>query len=124
MWVVFVLFKQKTAYEMRISDCSSAVCSSDLWSRDCLPQGGKERFEQPDSIRVERIAGNAGLADCAFRLGITRSQQRADQGVQFIEFSFEFQLCSDGAGLVAHAVQRLLSLLPQQGVQTHFDLFP
>src|SRR3546814_8955427 len=25
-----VLFKQKTAYEMRISDCSSDVCSSDL----------------------------------------------------------------------------------------------
>src|SRR3546814_7153119 len=28
-WVV-VLFKQKTAYEMRISDWSSDVCSSDL----------------------------------------------------------------------------------------------
>src|SRR3546814_9602777 len=27
---VFVLFKQKTAYEMRISDWSSDVCSSDL----------------------------------------------------------------------------------------------
>src|SRR3546814_5543564 len=31
MFVVF-LFKQKTAYEMRISDWSSDVCSSDLWS--------------------------------------------------------------------------------------------
>src|SRR3546814_5654731 len=30
----FFLFKQKTAYEMRISDWSSDVCSSDL--RDCL----------------------------------------------------------------------------------------
>src|SRR3546814_10896584 len=30
--VVFVFFfKQKTAYEMRISDWSSDVCSSDLW---------------------------------------------------------------------------------------------
>src|SRR3546814_5809058 len=27
---VFVFFKQKTAYEMRISDWSSDVCSSDL----------------------------------------------------------------------------------------------
>src|SRR3546814_2756937 len=26
-------FKQKTAYEMRISDWSSDVCSSDLWRR-------------------------------------------------------------------------------------------
>src|SRR3546814_1439972 len=30
VWLVFVVFKQKTAYEMRISDWSSDVCSSDL----------------------------------------------------------------------------------------------
>src|SRR3546814_6606108 len=30
--VFFFLFKQKTAYEMRISDWSSDVCSSDLHS--------------------------------------------------------------------------------------------
>src|SRR3546814_4049238 len=29
--VCFFFFKQKTAYEMRISDCSSDVCSSDLF---------------------------------------------------------------------------------------------
>src|SRR3546814_2573959 len=34
LWIVFVFFffKQKTAYEMRISDWSSDVCSSDLQS--------------------------------------------------------------------------------------------
>src|SRR3546814_4201467 len=31
MWFIFFFFKQKTAYEMRISDWSSDVCSSDLW---------------------------------------------------------------------------------------------
>src|SRR3546814_2507517 len=31
----FVFFKQKTAYEMRISDWSSDVCSSDLQSSSC-----------------------------------------------------------------------------------------
>src|SRR3546814_1297134 len=30
MWFLFLFFKQKTAYEMRISDWSSDVCSSDL----------------------------------------------------------------------------------------------
>src|SRR3546814_5230541 len=30
----FFFFKQKTAYEMRISDWSSDVCSSDLYRRD------------------------------------------------------------------------------------------
>src|SRR3546814_8864384 len=32
-FVVFFFFKQKTAYEMRISDWSSDVCSSDLGKR-------------------------------------------------------------------------------------------
>src|SRR3546814_8145660 len=31
MWYLFFFFKQKTAYEMRISDWSSDVCSSDLF---------------------------------------------------------------------------------------------
>src|SRR3546814_1073489 len=30
LWICFFFFKQKTAYEMRISDWSSDVCSSDL----------------------------------------------------------------------------------------------
>src|SRR3546814_9041782 len=30
LWFLFFFFKQKTAYEMRISDWSSDVCSSDL----------------------------------------------------------------------------------------------
>src|SRR3546814_4910809 len=29
--------KQKTAYELRISDCSSDVCSSDLGQGACVP---------------------------------------------------------------------------------------
>src|SRR3546814_1433979 len=33
VYVFFVFFKQKTAYEMRISDWSSDVCSSDLHQR-------------------------------------------------------------------------------------------
>src|SRR3546814_14891873 len=32
MLLLFFFFKQKTAYEMRISDWSSDVCSSDLYS--------------------------------------------------------------------------------------------
>src|SRR3546814_8046981 len=33
-YTYFFLFKQKTAYDMRISDWSSDVCSSDLQLRD------------------------------------------------------------------------------------------
>src|SRR3546814_1259204 len=35
--IVFFLFKQKTAYEMRISDWSSDVCSSDLCCSTACP---------------------------------------------------------------------------------------
>src|SRR3546814_2452882 len=36
-FVVFFFFKQKTAYEMRISDWSSDVCSSDLPVSSLVP---------------------------------------------------------------------------------------
>src|SRR3546814_3062960 len=41
-WCVFFFLKQKTAYEMRISDWSSDVCSSDLgmfvtWTLRTMP---------------------------------------------------------------------------------------
>src|SRR3546814_6982461 len=44
MCVFFFFFKQKTAYEMRISDWSSDVCSSDLisgrgWTVPLVPPG-------------------------------------------------------------------------------------
>src|SRR3546814_3258798 len=35
-YFVFFFFKQKTAYEMRISDWSSDVCSSDVFSSDLI----------------------------------------------------------------------------------------
>src|SRR3546814_2282306 len=35
LFICIFFFKQKTAYEMRISDWSSDVCSSDLTSRKC-----------------------------------------------------------------------------------------
>src|SRR3546814_9595976 len=47
---IFFLFKQKTAYEMRISDWSSDVCSSDL----DVPCGQRRR----DRFG-ERLAGDA-----------------------------------------------------------------
>src|SRR3546814_8056997 len=45
MLVSFFFFKQKTAYEMRISDWSSDVCSSDLKASradGCLPHGSSK----------------------------------------------------------------------------------
>src|SRR3546814_3831503 len=54
---VFFFFKQKTAYEMRISDWSSYVCSSDLSAR--LPP--PSRFLHPVRRRPDRLM--AGIQD-------------------------------------------------------------
>src|SRR3546814_6831984 len=60
---VFFFFKQKTAYEMRISDWSSDVCSSDLGlgghSADALRRG--------DGRPSEGLLRHATLSGCAFR---------------------------------------------------------
>src|SRR3546814_19711845 len=63
LWVLIFFFKQKTAYEMRISDWSSDVCSSDL--SPALP-----------SVAAGYRAGPAG----EFRLGGTDRWQDADCG--------------------------------------------
>src|SRR3546814_7858042 len=51
----FFFFKQKTAYEMRISDWSSDVCSSDLIG---IALVGKDRV-RPGRARVDRKARRA-----------------------------------------------------------------
>src|SRR3546814_10399206 len=50
----FFFFKQKTAYEMRISDWSSDVCSSDLVRAYRLPE--LETVQTLDQHRPEREA--------------------------------------------------------------------
>src|SRR3546814_10780777 len=60
---IFFFFKQKTAYEMRISDWSSDVCSSDLPRCQCLAHQRRCRRNhtaQVPAVRVKRIHGDGG----------------------------------------------------------------
>src|SRR3546814_14628479 len=50
----FFFFKQKTAYEMRISDWSSDVCSSDLDPRGARPRRRGEHGLRAEPRRRER----------------------------------------------------------------------
>src|SRR3546814_17943523 len=61
----FFFFKQKTAYEMRISDWSSDVCSSDLQQEDHRAVGG---HVGPLLDRAE-LRHLARLAERSFQLG-------------------------------------------------------
>src|SRR3546814_3435058 len=56
-YVFFCFFKQKTAYEMRISDWSSDVCSSDLFAGEVVGVHHlvKGFFRKPnDEVRAEK----------------------------------------------------------------------
>src|SRR3546814_4092303 len=79
----FFFFKQKTAYEMRISDWSSDVCSSDLASIDRL--NGLTLFSEGDEARVCcSVADRPAL--CIFGssiwLSITRMSPAGVAGLQ------------------------------------------
>src|SRR3546814_3438674 len=73
----FFFFKQKTAYEMRISDWSSDVCSSDLPRRpksgfpSRLPQSGyhgaSTRCRAPPARSEERRVGKECVSTCRSR---------------------------------------------------------
>src|SRR3546814_6955819 len=58
---LFFFFKQKTAYEMRISDWSSDVCSSDLPTarpgRRAAAAPGPARRRRHDRSRLQPVAG-------------------------------------------------------------------
>src|SRR3546814_2559534 len=49
---VFFFFKQKTAYEMRISDWSSDVCSSDLQGIAISGREGRDRLMREAETNV------------------------------------------------------------------------
>src|SRR3546814_7119719 len=69
----FFFFKQKTAYEMRISDWSSDVCSSDLDQRSAR---WAVSLHQPiGNIGADRDTQRAEQADEQRRRGCARSEE-------------------------------------------------
>src|SRR3546814_18656329 len=61
-FICFFFFKQKTAYEMRISDWSSDVCSSDLNSRtarraNCAPKDWWSRGGSANAANSGKCGG-------------------------------------------------------------------
>src|SRR3546814_4527428 len=62
--VDFCFFKQKTSYEMRISDWSSDVCSSDLCAREPVDRGLRGA-----------TAGRHGPQQCSADIGKPRRDQ-------------------------------------------------
>src|SRR3546814_10098699 len=79
VYFVFFFFKQKTAYEMRISDWSSDVCSSDLENE--LFNGeyfihrpdrvsGRSKLGSYNTCHIDQVYGQAWM----FQVGLPRVQ--------------------------------------------------
>src|SRR3546814_8207177 len=75
MVVVFFFFKQKTAYEMRISDWSSDVCSSDLTRKRTAMEPKATQAPVMDPWSLPARAGSSYPEQ--FRAAVAARQKRA-----------------------------------------------
>src|SRR3546814_7966902 len=124
----FFFFKQKTAYEMRISDWSSDVCSSDL-----NPEAASVIFSTGEIGHVEdpsaTAAQKAGLQQVVYDGGkarIDRSLDKqlqeelaerveADQSTAFVAFTFlscavVWLVLASSAGLISRSEEHTSEL--------------
>src|SRR3546814_3914317 len=79
MMIYFFFFKQKTAYEMRISDWSSDVCSSDLLElRRANPTlGPRQLFARGMNVGRDHIAATTNTLVLAYAgASLPRSEER------------------------------------------------
>src|SRR3546814_10568854 len=86
---IFFFFKQKTAYEMRISDWSSDVCSSDLLDKrggychdvrapvDCFRAGNEAAVTIEDEMNDDREPGDGDLVEGDDKLPVPDHVQEA-----------------------------------------------
>src|SRR3546814_3375620 len=87
--MLFFFFKQKTAYEMRISDWSSDVCSSDLraaqkrrTARDIGRGGAVQITEDEHAIAlIDATQRRTGRHQHRIRVGIERHLERSDRQI-------------------------------------------
>src|SRR3546814_9293881 len=91
--LLFFFFKQKTAYEMRISDWSSDVCSSDL------NKVGKSNF-----IRALQLILDPGLSERDRQLGLEHFWDGLgeDKLGETVEIAVELTDFTDDPRLMAH----------------------
>src|SRR3546814_21127233 len=84
LFFIVFFFKQKTAYEMRISDWSSDVCSSDLF-----PAAGA-LHARPDpqrgTVRGMAQGSEHGADDCGQRPVVRRSGDRRPDRIHRLAF--------------------------------------
>src|SRR3546814_4070910 len=109
VFYLFFFFKQKTAYEMRISDWSSDVCSSDLQSGE---HGDKE-VHVSQAPRLRDVAERAGVSVSLVSAFINRPDQvskktslRIEEAIRELRF-----VPNDAARQLRRGSSRLLAFV-------------
>src|SRR3546814_9941217 len=82
---MFFFFKQKTAYEMRISDWSSDVCSSDLFLMVFLIQNSQNRDAAAMQAKLDELIRTLDGA----RNGFIGIEHKTDTEVEEIRDALE-----------------------------------
>src|SRR3546814_16780451 len=100
-WVFFFFFKQKTAYELRISDWSSDVCSAGLAS------------DQVGKLAGQAIAGMDGVADV--RPVEARDDQAVTRDAEMDEDVVAGVMACGGGQREAGDVRKLVQQRARQG---------
>src|SRR3546814_5601939 len=80
--IVVFFFKQKTAYEMRISDWSSDVCSSDLDFGLVADDVGHVAVIRMQGDTDTQALGRFGTGQWSEQAGEQADQQQAEQGAR------------------------------------------
>src|SRR3546814_1006151 len=109
MWLFVFFFKQKTAYEMRISDWSSDVCSSDLARQHRLlePAGHLRRIPLSRAAglgrrRTERLNPIMAINNI-YSDGLARGWKVRDASAIDRDETIEADVVIDGSGEIGRA---------------------
>src|SRR3546814_4057657 len=94
-YCLIFFFKQKTAYEMRISDWSSDVCSSDLTFRAAFAGFDPDKVARFDGADVERLMGDPGIIRARAKIEATIGGARIfrdmrERGEDFSAYAWDF----------------------------------
>src|SRR3546814_21129444 len=118
----FFYFKQKTAYEMRISDWSSDVCSSDLArefdpaaddDRDAFLAVGQDELERPADLAALR-----GVEARRERVEKDRGRDRADETAALPIARRRFDGVAAQAGRAGEIIRSEERRVGKEGVRT------
>src|SRR3546814_15429076 len=114
LFMSFFFFKQKTAYEMRISDWSSDVCSSDLRNLD-VADSVFFRFGQPPTtdVHLHRRHDQLGHGERLVAIGPHRNEVLLGHTILHVDVFFAL-LLDRSLPCVFVPARRLLILAQEQ----------